>query len=406
MNMSEHKYTLPFYIFLLMAPAGISSGFTAVAIPYLLTHNGFSVAQTAGIVAVGASASLFRFIWGPIVDLSLSIRKWYWISLFSIIVTLLLLSLTPFTVSGAALLTFIVFISQVAVNIMYLPVTAIIAKHIKKEDKGKASGWFQAGSLAGSGLGGGAGLFLATNYSANVAGIVMSIFCILFALVVLKIKDVSPNKEHTILHELSGMGRSILSIIKVPAALFVIILIVMPIGTGAAANLWSAIAEDWKVNANTVALVTGLLSGVISSVGCVFGGYVIDRWGIWASYMGCGIACAAVPFLMAILPFNPEIYIASVLVYAFTMGMVYSSYTGLVLYAIGTNHVATKYSLLGSLGNLPIVLMTSFNGWMHDKYDSKMMLIAESIIGITLTIIFMIILKILKKKELIPETLK
>jgi MFS transporter, PAT family, beta-lactamase induction signal transducer AmpG len=403
--MSEHKYTRPFYIFLLMLPTGISAGFTTVALPYLLTQNGFSVEKTAGIVAVGVSASLLRFILGPIVDLSLSIRKWYWISLFFIIVTLLILSLTPFTISGAALLTIIVFLSQIAVNIMYLPVTAIIAKNIKKEDKGKASGWFQAGGLAGSGLGGGAGLFLAIHYNASIAGIIMSCVCLLFAMIVLQIQDSENNKEQTILIELKEMSRSILNMIKVPASLFVIILIAMPIGTGAAANLWSAIAKDWRADVDTVAFITGILSGIISALGCILGGYIIDRWGIWSAYLGCGIICAIVTFLIALLPFNPEIYSVGVLVYAFTMGMMYSSFTAVILYGIGTNHIATKYSLLGSLGNLPVVLMTSYNGWMHDKFDSQTMLIAESIIGIVFTLIFIILLKILMKKELIPTSL-
>ena len=69
--------------------------------------------------------------------------------------------------------------------------------------------------------------------------------------------------------------------IKVPVTLFAIILVLVPIGTGAMANLWSAMAEDWKVDADTVALITGLLSGLISSLGCVAGGYLADRRGIW-----------------------------------------------------------------------------------------------------------------------------
>ncbi|MBK8642726.1 MAG: hypothetical protein IPN15_11105 [Saprospiraceae bacterium] len=55
---------------------------------------------------------------------------------------------------------------------------------------------------------------------------------------------------------------------------------------GAAANLWSAIAEDWKTDVDTVVLVTGILSGLVSALGCVVGGFIADKWGVWMSYLG------------------------------------------------------------------------------------------------------------------------
>ncbi|MBK7431112.1 MAG: MFS transporter [Bacteroidetes bacterium] len=399
--METQKYTRPFTIFLLMLPAGISQGFVFVTLPYLLTHNGFSVAQTAAIVALGTSPSLFRFVLGPVVDVSLSLRKWYWISIAAIVVTLLLLSVTPFTVKGAALLSVLVFISQVAVNISFLPIGAFMAKTVEESKKGKASGWYQAGGLAGTGIGGGAGLWIANHFNAPVSGIALSIACLAFALIVLSLRDIEHQTEKTLKQELSGLGKDLLSMIKVPVTLFAIILVLVPIGTGAMANLWSAMAEDWKVDADTVALITGLLSGLISSLGCVAGGYLADRRGIWFAYLGSGVACALVTIVMAVMPMQSTVYIAGVLFYAFTMGMIYAAFTSVVLFAIGNKHVATKFSLMGSIGNIPVVYMTSFDGWMHDQYNSKIMLMAEAIIGITFVILFTIVLRRLKYKKLI-----
>lgn len=399
--METQKYTRPFTIFLLMLPAGISQGFVFVTLPYLLTHNGFSVAQTAAIVALGTSPSLFRFVLGPVVDVSLSLRKWYLISIAAIVVTLLLLSVTPFTVKGAALLSVLVFISQVAVNISFLPIGAFMAKTVEESKKGKASGWYQAGSLAGTGIGGGAGLWIANHFNAPVSGIALSIACLAFALIVLSLRDIEHQTEKTLKQELSGLGKDLLSMIKVPVTLFAITLVLVPIGTGAMANLWSAMAEDWKVDADTVALITGLLSGLISSLGCVAGGYLADRRGIWFAYLGSGVACALVTIVMAVMPMQSTVYIAGVLVYAFTMGMIYAAFTSVVLFAIGKKHAATKFSLMGSIGNIPVVYMTSFDGWMHDQYSSKIMLMAEAIIGITFVILFTIVLRRLKYKKLI-----
>ena len=249
---------------------------------------------------------------------------------------------------------------------MLLPVNGIMAKCIEESNKGKASGWYQAGSLAGVGLGGGAGLWLATHYTVVIAGIVLCTASAVFALV---------------------------------------ILLMMPIGTGAAANIWSAIGKDWNTNADTVALITGVVSGLVSAVGCIAGVFIIDRWGNWVAYLGSGILCALVTFIMAILPMQPAVYIGGVLTYTFGIGLINAAFTSVILFAIGKKHVATKYSLIASLGNLPVVYMTAFDGWAHDKFNSKYMLMAEAIAGVLCVIIFTFILKRMMNKKLIPAVI-
>ena len=406
MQQQQQQYVKPFYIFFLMMPSGISQGFVTVALPYLLTKNGFPLALTAGIVAIGISANLWRFLWGPVVDITLSLHKWFWIGIVSTILTLLLLCYIPFTIKGAAFLSLIVFISQVATTITLLPINGIIAKSIKENKKGEASGWYQAGSLAGMGFGGGAGLWLATHFSLITAGLSVCIASILFSLVILLIKDIPHHKEKTILKEIKNMGKDIFTMIKFPAALFVIILISMPISSGAMANLWSAVAKDWKVGVNTVVLITGLISGVVSALGCIAGGFIADKWGVWYTYLGTGLICALVTFLMALMPYQPAVYIVGVLAYAFSMGLGYAAFTAIIIFVIGKRNVATKYSLLASLGNLPVVYMTTFDGWMHDKFNSRYMLSAEAIVGAFFVIIFFLILKRMKHKNLIPLTVE
>jgi len=403
--MQQQSFTKPWYIFFLVVPAGISMGFATVTLPYLLTHNGFSVAQTAGIVAIGVSANLWRFLWGPLADLTLSLRKWFWIGILLCTTSLLLLCFTPFTVKGSLLLTVIVFISQVAATLVLLPVSGFMAHRIVQHQKGRAAGWYQAGSLGGTGLGGGAGLWLATHYGIAIAGIALCATCVVFALVVLLIEDVQHDKDKTIIATIVIMGKDIITMLKVPVVLFVIIMICLPIGTGAASNLWSAIAADWKTDADTVALVTGLLSGLASVVGSVAGGYIADRWGNWVSYLGAGSICAFVTVAMAVFPYQPNVYITGVLAYAFGLGLINAAFSSVLLFAVGKKNVTTKYSLLSSLGNLPVVYMTSFDGWAHDKHNSKYMLVAEAVVGVVFVLICVITLKQMRNKKLLLQTI-
>ncbi len=106
---------------------------------------------------------------------------------------------------------------------------------------------------------------------------------------------------------------------------------------------------DWKTNADTVALVTGLLSGLVSALGCMSGGFIADKWGNWVAYLGAGLICAFVTLIMAVSPLQPYVYIAGVLAYAFGLGLLNAAFSSVILFAIGKRNASTKYALLSSL---------------------------------------------------------
>ncbi len=301
------------------------------------------------------------------------------------------------------MLTVIYFISQAAANLVLLPVGGIMAHRIELNRKGRASGWYQTGNLGGVGLGGGVGLWLATHVNIITAGLVLSAASLLSAVIIFKIKDVHHKKDKLLASELMSMGKDILSMVRVPVVLFVVILLCFPIGTGAANNLWSAIAADWKTNADTVALVTGLLSGLVSALGCISGGFIADKWGNWVAYLGAGLVCAIVTTAMAVSPLWPYVYVCGVLAYAFGLGLLNAAFSSVILFAIGKKNASTKYALLSSLGNVPVVYMTAFDGWAHDQYNSRFMLLAEGGVGVLFILICVIIINRLKARKLLVQ---
>src|SRR5213079_331863 len=142
--MRDRDSTRPFVFFFLVLPYGISSGFVSITLPFVLTRVGFSVALAASIVAIGVSANLWRFLWGPVADLTLTARRWYLLGL--------------------------VFVSQVAGTLIVLPVGGLMAHTVAEGAKGRAAGWYQAGNLGGNGIGGGVGVWLASHFSKEIAG--------------------------------------------------------------------------------------------------------------------------------------------------------------------------------------------------------------------------------------------
>jgi MFS family permease len=374
--------TKPVTFFFLVLPYGISSGFISITLPFVLTRAGFSVALAASIVAIGVSANLWRFLWGPVADLTLTARRWYLLGLGTSAATLFVLAFIPLHQNAAAVLMTVVFISQVAATLIVLPVGGLMAHTVAEEAKGRAAGCYQAGNLGGTGIGGGVGVWLASHFSNQLAGGVLAVAMLASAAAIYFTSDVRIVSEETLGERMRILRRDIFSMVRAAIPLFTIVLVCSPIGAGAMNNLWSAVAPDWRASADQVALVSGVLNGVISAVGCIIGGWVADRIGRWWSYFGSGVLIALVAIIMAVAPRTPNAFTIGVLAYALTCGMAYAAFSAIVLLAIGRGAASTKYATLSSLGNLPVVYMTASDGWVHDRFGTAWMLHFEALIAI------------------------
>ncbi len=390
----------PFTFLFLVLPSGISQGFITVSLPFILTQNGFSVATAASITALGISSNIWRFMLAPMTDITLSLHKWYITGNILCALTLSMLCFIPLETSLTGILTLFVFISQVAANLIVVPVGGFMAKTIPEEMKGRAGGWYQAGNLGGEGLGGGAGIWLYTHYSYQVALITLSVTIFVCSLALWFVPQVYAEKSMLIKVKFRMIVADIRSLLHSPVAIFTMIVILLPVGIGAASNLWSSVATDWKVNADTIALVTGTLSAIVCVAGSVAGGWIADKFGRWLAYFGAGTLMAAVTLGMTFFSFNPETYVIGVLSYAFTFGMANAAFSAIVLHAIGKGMASTKYALISSLGNIPYPYMTLFDGWLHDSYGIRMMLLGETFLGVGFVLISILVLAKLRSNKI------
>jgi MFS family permease len=371
--------TRPITFLFLVLPYGISGGFVAVTLPFALTRAGLPVATSASIVAVGLSANVWRFVWGPVADLTFTLHRWYAIGVAAGAATLLLLSIMPLRANAILLTT--VFVSQVAATLVVLPVGGLMAHTVPGEAKGRAGGWYQAGNLGGLGVGGGAGVWLTDHYSIGIAGAALSLAMVTPLAALHFVPPVRPLAGERFSEKMKEIGRDFREMVSSPAVLVTLVLLASPIGIGGASNLWSAVAPDWRASPNTVALMTGALGGLVSAAGCVAGGFIADRLGRWWAFFGAGTLMALVAIVMAVTPRTPAAYGAGVLSYAFSLGLANGGFSAIVLHVIGRGAASAKYAILSSLGNVPFVYMTAFDGWMHDRSGAVGMLTAEAMVG-------------------------
>jgi MFS family permease len=366
-------------------------GYLTVAIGYQLTQAGVTIDDVAALVAVSLIPQSWKFLWAPIADTTLSRKRWY-------VLASVVSAIGIFATGAAAsdphslwLLYVAVLVSNVAVTFLAMATESLLVYGTPAAQKGRASGWFQAGNLGGNGVGGGAGLWLAqTLPDPWMAGAILAASCAL-CMAALKFVPEPPPMPRA-----GHYGRVLVSVLKdlwqvtrSRSGFLALLICFLPIGSGAASNLWSAVADDWHATAGTVALVTGVLGGIVSAIGCLVGGYGSDRLDRKTAYALYGLMMVLCAVAMAYAPRTESLYVVFTLAYSFIQGLAYAGFTAVVLEAIGLGAAATKYNLFASLSNMPIAYMTVINGAAYERWGAAGMLNVEAAIGMIGILVFL-----------------
>src|SRR5215468_3796783 len=70
----------PIVFLALIVPFGLTSGFLTVTLGYQLTQRGVSASDVAGVIALSYLPHTWRFLWAPLVDTTLTRKRWYTVS--------------------------------------------------------------------------------------------------------------------------------------------------------------------------------------------------------------------------------------------------------------------------------------------------------------------------------------
>lgn len=392
----------PVIFLFLILPFGIVSGFISVAMAYLLAHVGMSIDSIAELVALSIVPHTWKFLWAPVADTTLTRKSWYIIAASVTALGLFITGILPVKKDSFLIFSFIILASNFAVTFLGMSVESLMAYNTPENEKGRASGWFQAGNLGGAGLGGGFGLWLAQVQPYHwLPGTALGIVCLLCCLGLLYVQEPEAVfHERSFVKNVSDVLKDLWNVVKSKSGYLALLLCFLPIGTGAASGLWSAVAGDWHASAGTVELVTGILSGIASAIGSITGGFICDRIDRKAAYSMFGLLMAFSAAAMALAPHTESIFIVFTLVYAFITGLSYAGFSAFVLEAIGQGAAATKYNLYAALSNMPIAAMTVVDGWGHTKWGASGMLFTEAAAAVAALILFFSVYYLVKGRRI------
>jgi PAT family beta-lactamase induction signal transducer AmpG len=382
----------PAAFMILILPWGIITGYIGVAVAYFLAQAGVSTEQIAGLLALGFIPQTWKFLWAPIVDTTLGQRKWYVLAASICGVGTLAISVIPPQASFLLLLTAVMLVTYVAGTLLCMSVESLMAYATPANQKGRAGGWLQTGNLGGSGVGGGAGLWLALHTDKIVAGSLLGGVCLLCASALGLVHEPPRVRcQDGFVPELANVLRDLWQVARSRLGFLAFLIFFLPIGTGAAGGLFSTIANDWYASGDTVALVNGVLGGLAAAAGCITGGYLCDRMDRKMAYGLYGMLQAFAAIAMAIAPRTESMFVLFTLTYGLINGLAYAGFTAVTLEAMGLGAAATKYTLFASLSNVPIGYMIFVDGWVQTHWGSGAMLCAEAAICLTSLLGFVLV---------------
>ena len=393
----------PWIFTLLIAPFGMVGGFLGVTLAYQLGRAGVGSEAIAALIAASYLPHTWKFFWAPVVDLSWTRRGWYGAALAVTVAGLLAMGWLGADGRALGLLTVVVVLTNLATTVIGMAVESLMAHATPDEAKGRAAGWFQAGNLGGGGLGGGLALWLIQDrgLSVTASAAALALLCLLCGAPLLRLREPPAEPAPTAAGTLerlrasfAGLRADLWGVVRSRGGALAMFICFVPMCTGAASNLWSVVAPEWRAGANTVAFVNGALGGAVSALGCLLGGHLSDRLDRKLAYCLYGLLLAAVALAMAFTPRTEASFIVATTLYAFVLGLTYAGFSGVVLEAIGRGAAATKYSLLASLSNMPIAFMTFVNGWTHQRWGSSAMLAVEAAAGVAAVGVFLAVARL------------
>jgi hypothetical protein len=351
----------PFAWTLLVAPFGVIGGFAGVVLAFMATKRGLTIEEGASLVAIGMLPHAWKFAWAPVADMTFSRRGWYVGSALLCITGLMAMAAVPLGPDTLQVMRGIIFLTNLASTTLGMAVEGLMTHHTPPEGRGRAGGWFQAGNLGGSGIGGGLGLWLAGNLPAPwMGGAVLAGLLALCAAPLAWVPDVQRDQHgNGVLAAVRGTFVDLKNLILSRDGFLAALICFLPIGTGAAAGVMAQaeVAARWGAGEYEVGMVNGVASGFIAAFGCLVGGEVCRRIQPRTAYAAIGALMALVALAMALAPLTPAVFIAGGLSYAFVTGLAYAAFTGLVLQTISGGGAATKYNIFAALSNTPIAYM-------------------------------------------------
>ncbi|HEU5351724.1 MAG TPA: hypothetical protein VFU55_09010 [Terracidiphilus sp.] len=359
------------FAFLIAPTAVIDVGLVNGALGFLLRRQGVAPAHIAALIALLTIPHTIYFFWCPVADFWIRRRSWILLASAAAAVTMVFAFRQPSLASPWAIR--LILLAYCLGLLAAASCGGIMGSFVHEVNRRRAASAYQAGSLAFSAL----AVFTLTGLASRVAlpalGWVMAAFIFLPALAVFALPSTdtpgAPDFRATFLrigHEFKG------TFLRWDAIPYVL-LVTLPMCSGAMIGLLPALAVDFGVSGAQVAWLNGLAGALLTTLGTLSVALVPARVRAPIAFLLAGLANAATLAILALGPLRPAVYFTATVLYLFTIGACWALFTAVALEFLGDSGKSggARYSIINSLGNLPAAYMAFVDGRGYARWGPR-----------------------------------
>ena len=368
------------FSFLIAPEAVISVGLINGGLSYLLRDEGVNPARAASIVALLTLPHTIYFLWGPITDFFLRRRTWLLLAAALSALTLLLAFHEPLLSSPRAIaLLFIAACIGVMVPAACGGMMGTLHSEVSRR---RAGSFYQSGSLTFGAI----ATFVVVSYSERFS--LFALGCSIAALVAIPALSAfampaQPVHKGSARETTSRIWSEFKSTFLRWEAIPYVLLVTFPMCSGGMLGLLPELARDYGVSGSAVAWINGVAGALLTTLGALAASLIPVRVRASVAFLIAGLANAVSLAILAIGPQRPMVYYISTVLFLFTIGACYALFTGVSLEFLGSSGKSgsTRYAIINSLGNLPVVYMSWADGRGYAHWGLRGMPAADAVIS-------------------------
>lgn len=368
--------------FLIAPSAVVANGvIQGGVLAFLLSQQGIGSKVQSHLVALLALPTMLYFLWSPITDFFVKRRTWLLTGgLLAAALMALGFHQKDLTSTNALLLILLsACLSQLVVSSCGGMMGALHSERSKRI----ASSFYQAGSMGLGALSVSILIGLSSRVSRDTLALAAAALIglpVLFALAAPQQDEIRTGSFGRTMH---GVWLEFKATFFHLRAIPYTLCMLFPIATGAVVGLIPGVARSYGVNGDHVAWVNGLLGGLLTAAGSLAGTAIPTRLPAPVVYLSIGILNAATLAVLWLGPLMPATYYVGVLLYLFTVGLAYSFFTVVVLEFLGASGKSGsgRYSIINSMGNIPVLYMIAIDGWGADRWGARALCGTECVVG-------------------------
>jgi MFS transporter, PAT family, beta-lactamase induction signal transducer AmpG len=373
----------PWIFGLLIAPSAVVANgvIQGGVLAYLLSQQGIGSGGQSHLIGLLALPTSLYFLWSPITDFLMRRRTWLLAgALASAVLMVAAFHQKNLASTPAAVL---MFLSACSSQLVVSSCGGMMGALRLERSRRVAGSFYQCGSLAFGAVAVSVLVWLSPRVSRDLLGLVAAALISVPALFALAapaqvvIAEVAFGE--TIRTIWSEFKSTFLCWKAVPYSLCML----FPMASGGAIGLLSGVARSYGVNGDHVAWMNGLGGAVLMGTGTLAATLIPTHIRATVAYLTMGLINAATLAVLWLGPLRPGTYYLGIALYLFTIGTCYSLFTAVVLEFLGKSGKSGsgRYSIINSLGNVPVLYMIVLDGWGGDKWGARGLSGTEAVVG-------------------------